>query len=75
MDAGPRSKLPRSGDLMDGDRRVGEKAGGRVRRQTWARPQQQAGGQWVSTDLCLELELELYSSRGKAGAQASKASN
>lgn len=35
VDAGPRSKLPRSGDLMDGDRRAGEKAGGRVRRQTW----------------------------------------
>lgn len=46
LDAGPRSKLPRSGDLMDGDRRGGENAGGRVRRQRLARPQQQAGGQW-----------------------------
>lgn len=51
---------------MDGDRQPRERAGGRVRRQALAKPQQQvgsgqrpAGETGTETELELELELEL----------------
>ena len=56
---GPGAAPTFGGDLMDGDRRAGEKAGGRVRRADLARPQQAAGrGERVSTEMELGLELE-----------------